>query len=65
MEEIAISKFKATCLEVLERVRRTRKTGPRPQNQVMARQTTARMSLSLINRYSSPSMVTSVPEYLP
>ncbi len=26
MEEIAISKFKATCLEVLERVRRTRKT---------------------------------------
>jgi len=25
MEEIAISKFKATCLEVLERVRRTRK----------------------------------------
>jgi prevent-host-death family protein len=24
MEEIAISKFKATCLEVLERVRRTR-----------------------------------------
>ena len=26
MEEIAISKFKATCLEVLERVRKTRKT---------------------------------------
>jgi len=25
MEEMAISKFKATCLEVLERVRRTRK----------------------------------------
>ncbi|MDH3691124.1 MAG: type II toxin-antitoxin system Phd/YefM family antitoxin [Gammaproteobacteria bacterium] len=25
MEEIAISKFKATCLAVLERVRRTRK----------------------------------------
>ena len=25
MEEIAISKFKATCLSVLERVRRTRK----------------------------------------
>ena len=25
MEEIAISKFKATCLEVLERVRKTRK----------------------------------------
>ena len=25
MEEIAISTFKATCLEVLERVRRTRK----------------------------------------
>ena len=25
MEEIAISKFKATCLEVLERVRRTGK----------------------------------------
>ena len=25
MEEIAISKFKATCLEVLERVRRTRR----------------------------------------
>jgi prevent-host-death family protein len=25
MEQIAISKFKATCLEVLERVRRTRK----------------------------------------
>jgi prevent-host-death family protein len=25
MEEIAISKFKATCLQVLERVRRTRK----------------------------------------
>jgi len=25
MEKIAISKFKATCLEVLERVRRTRK----------------------------------------
>jgi prevent-host-death family protein len=25
MEEIAISKFKATCLEVLERARRTRK----------------------------------------
>ena len=25
MEEIAISKFKATCLGVLERVRRTRK----------------------------------------
>jgi prevent-host-death family protein len=25
VEEIAISKFKATCLEVLERVRRTRK----------------------------------------
>ena len=24
MEEIAISKFKATCLEVIERVRRTR-----------------------------------------
>ncbi len=24
MEQIAISKFKATCLEVLERVRRTR-----------------------------------------
>ena len=26
MEEIAISKFKATCLEVLERVRKTRKS---------------------------------------
>ncbi len=26
MEEIAISKFKATCLAVLERVRRTRKS---------------------------------------
>ena len=25
MEQIAISKFKATCLEVLERVRKTRK----------------------------------------
>jgi prevent-host-death family protein len=25
MEEIAISKFKATCLEVLERVRKTRR----------------------------------------
>jgi prevent-host-death family protein len=25
MEKIAVSKFKATCLEVLERVRRTRK----------------------------------------
>jgi prevent-host-death family protein len=25
MEQIAISKFKATCLEVLQRVRRTRK----------------------------------------
>ena len=25
MEEIAISRFKATCLQVLERVRRTRK----------------------------------------
>jgi antitoxin (DNA-binding transcriptional repressor) of toxin-antitoxin stability system len=25
MEEIAVSKFKATCLAVLERVRRTRK----------------------------------------
>jgi len=25
MEEIAISKFKATCLEVLERVKKTRK----------------------------------------
>ncbi len=25
MEQIAISKFKATCLEILERVRRTRK----------------------------------------
>ena len=25
MEKIAISKFKATCLEVLERVRKTRK----------------------------------------
>jgi prevent-host-death family protein len=25
MEQIAISKFKATCLEVLERVKRTRK----------------------------------------
>ena len=25
MEQIAISKFKATCLEVLERVRRTRR----------------------------------------
>jgi prevent-host-death family protein len=25
MEEIAISRFKATCLEVLERVRRTRR----------------------------------------
>jgi prevent-host-death family protein len=25
MEKIAISKFKATCLEILERVRRTRK----------------------------------------
>ena len=25
MEEIAISKFKATCLAILERVRRTRK----------------------------------------
>ena len=25
MEEIAISKFKATCLEVIERVRRTRR----------------------------------------
>jgi prevent-host-death family protein len=25
MEEMAISKFKATCLEVLERVRRTRR----------------------------------------
>jgi prevent-host-death family protein len=25
MEEMAISKFKATCLEVLERVRKTRK----------------------------------------
>jgi prevent-host-death family protein len=26
VEQIAISKFKATCLEVLERVRRTRKS---------------------------------------
>jgi prevent-host-death family protein len=26
MEEIAISKFKATCLEVLERVRKTRQS---------------------------------------